>query len=81
METGHFLKMLNDVSLASLGFLIWKVLGCIICQNPLWILSCKVGPKKPCLAAGLRGHPCKRAICDILREVRMASAKRHKVIF
>ena len=47
METGHFLKMLNDASLASLGFLMWKVLGCIICKNPLWVLSCKVGPKIP----------------------------------
>ena len=44
METGHFLKMLNDTSLASLGFLMWKVVGCIICKNPLWVLSCKVGP-------------------------------------
>ena len=42
METGHFLKTLNDASLASLGFLMWKVLGCIICKNPLWVLSCKV---------------------------------------
>ena len=33
METGHFLKMLNDASLASLGFLMWKVLGCIICKK------------------------------------------------
>ena len=47
METGNFLKMLNDASLASLGFLMWKVLGCIICKNPLWVLSCKVGPKLP----------------------------------
>ena len=44
METGHFLKMLDDASLASLGFLMWKVLGCIICKNPLWVLSCKVNP-------------------------------------
>ena len=44
METGHFLKMLNDASLASPGFLMWKVLGCIICKNPLWVLSCKVNP-------------------------------------
>ena len=44
METGHFLKMLNDASLASLEFLMWKVLGCIICKNPLWVLSCKVNP-------------------------------------
>ena len=42
METGHFIKMLNDASLASLGLLMWKVLGCIICKNPLWVLSCKV---------------------------------------
>ena len=47
METGHFLKMLNDASLASLGFVMRKVLGCIICKNPLWVLSCKVGPKLP----------------------------------
>ena len=33
METGHFLKMLNDANLASLGFLMWKVLGCIICKK------------------------------------------------
>ena len=44
METGHFLKTLNDASLASLGFLMRKVLGCIICKNPLWVLSCKVTP-------------------------------------
>ena len=44
METGHFLKMLNDASLASLGCLMCKVLGCIICKNPLWVLSCKVNP-------------------------------------
>ena len=37
METGHFIKMLNDASLASLGLLMWKVLGCIICKNPLWV--------------------------------------------
>ena len=42
METGHFIKMLNDASLASLGLFMWKVLGCIICKNPLWVLSCKV---------------------------------------
>ena len=42
METGHFLKMLNDARFASLGFLTWKVVGCIICRNPLWVLSCKV---------------------------------------
>ncbi len=42
METGHFLKTLNDASLASLGFLMWKVLGCIICKNPLWVLQCTV---------------------------------------
>ena len=42
METGHFIKMLNDAILASLGLLMWKVLGCIICKNPLWVLSCKV---------------------------------------
>ena len=47
METGHFLKTLNDASLASLGFLMWKVLGCIICKNPLWVLSCKVEAKIP----------------------------------
>ena len=47
METDNFLKMLNDASLASLGFLTGKVLGCIICKNPLWVLSCKVGPKIP----------------------------------
>ena len=47
METGNFLKMLNDASLASLGLLVWKVLGYIICKNPLWVLSCKVGPKIP----------------------------------
>ena len=44
MGTGHFLKMLNDASLASLGFLMWNVLGCIICKTPLWVLSCKVNP-------------------------------------
>ena len=44
METGNFLKMLNDASLASLGILMWKVLGCTICKNPLWVLSCKVNP-------------------------------------
>ena len=44
METGHFLKILNDASLASPGFLMWKVLGCIICKNPLWVLPCKVNP-------------------------------------
>ena len=33
METGHFLKMLNDASLASLGLLMWKVLGSIICKK------------------------------------------------
>ena len=44
METGHFLKTLNDASLASLGFLMRKVLRCIICKNPLWVLSCKVTP-------------------------------------
>ena len=26
METGHFLKTLNDDNLASLGFIMWKVL-------------------------------------------------------
>ena len=44
METGHFLKMINDASLESLGFLMWKVLGCIICKNPSWVLSRKVNP-------------------------------------
>ena len=44
METGHFLKMLNDASLASLGFLMWKVLGYIICKKRLRLLSCKVNP-------------------------------------
>ena len=44
IETGNFLKMLNDASLALLGFLMWKVLGYIICKNPLWVLSCKVNP-------------------------------------
>ena len=34
METGHFLKTLNDASLASLVFLMRKVLGCIICKTP-----------------------------------------------
>ena len=43
-ETGHFLRMLNDASLASLGLLMWEVLGCILCKNPLWVLSCKVNP-------------------------------------
>ena len=44
METCNFLKMLNDANLASLGLLMWKVLGCIICKkNQLWELSCKVG--------------------------------------
>ena len=33
METGHFLKMLNYASLASLGILTEKVLGCIICTK------------------------------------------------
>ena len=42
METAHFRKMLNDAILASLGLLMWKVLGCIICKNPLWVLLCKV---------------------------------------
>jgi hypothetical protein len=45
METSHFLKMLNDASLASLGFLIWRVHRCILCKNILWVLQCKVGPK------------------------------------
>ncbi len=31
--------------MASLGFFIWKVL--VICKTPLWVLSCKVGPKLP----------------------------------
>ena len=47
METGHFLKTLNDASLASLGFLMWNVLGSIICKNPLWVLQCTVGVKIP----------------------------------
>ncbi len=33
MEIGHFLKLLNDASLASLGFLMRKVMGCIICKK------------------------------------------------
>ena len=56
METGHFLKMLNDASLASLGFLMGKVLRCIICKNPLWVLSCKVGPKIPVWLPDYTGH-------------------------
>ena len=42
METCHFLETLNDASLVSLGFLIWNVLGCIICKNRLCVLSYKV---------------------------------------
>ena len=44
METGHFLKKLSDASLASLGLLMWKVLGCLICKKTLWVLSYKVNP-------------------------------------
>ena len=35
MEIGHFLKMLNDASLASLGLLMQKVMGCIICKKTI----------------------------------------------
>ena len=44
-----FLKILNDASLESLGFLMWKFLECIICKKTLWVglLSCKVGQKIP----------------------------------
>ena len=33
MKTCHFLEMLNYANLASLGLLMWKVLGCIICKS------------------------------------------------
>ena len=33
METYHLPKTLNDASLASLGFVMLKVLGCIICKS------------------------------------------------
>ena len=53
METGHFLKMLNDDSLASLGFLMWEVLGCIICKKNIVGTLVQGWTKNPCLAAGL----------------------------
>ena len=37
--------MLNDASLASFESLMWKVLGCVICKTPVWVLSCKVKAK------------------------------------
>ena len=43
METGNFLKMLNDASLASIGFLMWKVVGCIICKN-CWYSPARLTP-------------------------------------
>ena len=33
MDTGYFLKMLNDAGLASLGLLMWNATGCIFCKK------------------------------------------------
>ena len=59
-ETGHNLNILNDASLASLGFLTWKVLGCIICKKTIagLVLQCKVGPKINVLHYYSEREPC-----------------------